>query len=104
VDRQVISALSAAGVSANANVLVEESYAASLIAFAEEKDSNLIVIGEARDGIFGGHVIGSVAGAVLHCSPIPVALAPRGYGDDAPAVITSLTAAVRTVPATSPTS
>jgi hypothetical protein len=39
-------------VSANANVLVGESCAASLIAFAEEKDSDLIVIGEARDGIF----------------------------------------------------
>jgi nucleotide-binding universal stress UspA family protein len=42
---QAISALSAAGVSANANVLVGESYAESLIAFAEEKDSDLIVIG-----------------------------------------------------------
>jgi nucleotide-binding universal stress UspA family protein len=93
---QATSALSAAGVSANPNVLVGESYSESLIAFAEEKDSDLIVIGGARDGIFGGHVIGSVAGALLHCSPIPVALAPRGYAEDPPAAITSLTAAVPT--------
>jgi nucleotide-binding universal stress UspA family protein len=93
---QATSALSAAGVSANSNVLVGESYSESLIAFAEEKDSDLIVIGGARDGIFGGHVIGSVAGALLHCSPIPVALAPRGYAEDPPAAITSLTAAVPT--------
>jgi nucleotide-binding universal stress UspA family protein len=93
---QATSALSAAGVSANSNVLVGESYSESLIAFAEEKESDLIVIGGARDGIFGGHVIGSVAGALLHCSPIPVALAPRGYAEDPPAAITSLTAAVPT--------
>jgi nucleotide-binding universal stress UspA family protein len=95
---QATSALSAAGVSANSNVLVGESYSESLIAFAEKKDSDLIVIGGARDGIFGGHVIGSVAGALLHCSPIPVALAPRGYAEDPPATITSVTAAVPTRP------
>ena len=93
---QATSALSAAGVPATSNVLVGESYSESLIAFAEAKDSDLIVIGGARDGIFGGHVIGSVAGALLHCSPIPVALAPRGYAEDPPAAITSLTAAVPT--------
>jgi nucleotide-binding universal stress UspA family protein len=93
---QAISALAAIGVSATSNVLVGESYAETLIAFAEGKDSDLIVIGGARDGIFGGHVIGSVAGALLHCSPIPVALAPRGYAEDPPTAITSLTAAVPT--------
>jgi len=92
------SALAAAGVTANSNVLVGESYSESLIAFAEEQDSDLIVIGGARDGVFGGHVIGSVAGALLHCSPIPVALAPRGYSEDPPHTITSVTAAVPTKP------
>ncbi len=40
------------------------------------------MIGGARDGFFGGHVIGPVSGALLHRSPIPVALAPRGYAED----------------------
>ena len=79
-----IGALAAAGVSANSTVLVGESFAESLIDFAEQKNSDLIVIGGARDGIFGGHVIGSVTGALLHRSPIPVALAPRGYAEDPP--------------------
>ena len=48
--------------------------------------------------MFGGHVIGSVAGALLHCSPIPVALAPRGYAEDPPPTITAVTAAVPTRP------
>ena len=48
--------------------------------------------------MFGGHVIGSVAGSLLHCSPIPVALAPRGYAEDPPPTITAVTAAVPTRP------
>lgn len=93
---RAVSALGRAGVTSTPNVLVGESYSESLIAFAEEKNSDLIVIGGARDGIFGGHVIGSIAGALLHCSPIPVALAPRGYSEDPPDKITSVTAAVPT--------
>lgn len=93
-----IDALAAKGVSASSTVLVGESYAESLIEFAQQKNSDLIVIGGARDGIFGGHVIGSVAGALLHRSPIPVALAPRGYAEDPPVGITSVTAAVPTRP------
>jgi nucleotide-binding universal stress UspA family protein len=93
---QAVAALAKVGVEATANVFVGESYSESLIAFAEEKNSDLIVIGGARDGIFGGHVIGSIAGALLHCSPIPVALAPRGFAEDPPDTIASVTAAVPT--------
>lgn len=95
---QAVSALAAKGVTAEATVTVGESYSESLLAFAEEKSSDLIVIGGARDGFFGGHVIGSVAGELLHCSPIPVALAPRGYADDPDDRITEITAAVPTKP------
>lgn len=91
-----VAALSGVGNSVGSTVLVGESYAESLIDFAESKSSDLIVIGGARDGMFGGHVIGSVAGELLHCSPIPVALAPRGYADDPPGTITAITAAVPT--------
>lgn len=88
--------LAAGGLDVSSTVLVGESYAESLIDFAESKSSDLIVIGGAKDGIFGGHIIGSVAGELLHCSPIPVALAPRGYAEDPPATITEITAAVPT--------
>jgi nucleotide-binding universal stress UspA family protein len=95
---KAVDALAAKGVSATSTVLVGESYSESLIDFAQQKNSDLIVIGGARDGMFGGHVIGSVAGALLHRSPIPVALAPRGYADDPPDKITAITAAVPTRP------
>lgn len=91
-----VANLADSGVTAGASVLVGESFAESLIEFAEGKASDLIVVGGARDGFFGGHTIGPVAGALLHCSPIPVALAPRGYAEDEPSAITEITVAVPT--------
>ncbi len=95
---RAIDRLTAIGVSASSTVLVGESFAESLIGFAEQKDSDLIVVGGARDGFFGGHTIGPVTGALLHSSPIPVALAPRGYADDPDDSIAAVTAAVPTRP------
>lgn len=93
-----VARLANAGVSAQPHVLVGESPAESLLDFAEGHDSDLLVVGAARDGFFGGHVIGPVTSALLHRSTIPVALAPRGYADDPPAAIASVTAAVPTKP------
>ena len=95
---RAVSTLAADGVTANSTVTVGESFAESLVAFAEQKSSDLIVVGGARDGFFGGHTIGPVTGALLHSSPIPVALAPRGYAEDPDDVISSVTAAVPTRP------
>jgi nucleotide-binding universal stress UspA family protein len=95
---RAIDRLTADNVSASSTVLVGESFAESLIGFAEQKDSDLIVVGGARDGFFGGHTIGPVTGALLHSSPIPVALAPRGYADDPDEAFAAVTAAVPTRP------
>jgi len=95
---RAIDRLTANAVSASSNVLVGESFAESLVGFAEQKDSDLIVVGGARDGFFGGHTIGPVTGALLHSSPIPVALAPRGYADDPDESFAAVTAAVPTRP------
>jgi nucleotide-binding universal stress UspA family protein len=95
---KAVAALAAVGVTAGSTVTVGESFAQSLIDFAEEKSSDLIVVGGARDGFFGGHTIGPVTGALLHSSPIPVALAPRGYAEDPDEVIEGITAAVPTRP------
>jgi nucleotide-binding universal stress UspA family protein len=86
------------GVRAGSAVMVGESFAQTLIDFAEEKSSDLIVVGGARDGFFGRHTIGPVTGALLHSSPIPVALAPRGYAEDPDESFTAVTAAVPTKP------
>ena len=95
---RAIDHLAANGVSASSTVLVGESFAESLVGFAEQKESDLIVVGGARDGFFGGHTIGPLTGALLHSSPIPVALAPRGYADDPDEAMAAVTAAVPTRP------
>ena len=93
-----VAKLAADGVTANSTVLVGESFSESLVAFAYGKESDLIVVGGARDGFFGGHTIGPVTNALLHTSHIPVALAPRGYADDPDDAFTTVTAAVPTRP------
>ncbi|MCV7151653.1 universal stress protein [Mycolicibacterium pyrenivorans] len=95
---RAVAALAAAGVAAESTVAVGESFAQSLVEFAEQKASDLIVVGGARDGFFGRHTIGPVTGALLHSSPIPVALAPRGYAEDPDEAIEAVTAAVPTKP------
>ncbi|BBY87632.1 universal stress protein [Mycolicibacterium tokaiense] len=93
---EAVATLADWGVTASSAVLVGESFAESLIEFAESKHSDMIVVGGAKDGFFGGHTIGPVAGALLHCSPIPVALAPRGWSDEPPVKIREITVAVPT--------
>ncbi|MGB3355448.1 MAG: universal stress protein [Mycobacterium sp.] len=93
---KAVAALAADGVTAGSTVTVGESFAQSLIDFAEQKASDLIVVGGARDGFFGRHTIGPVTNALLHSSPIPVALAPRGYAEDPDEAIDAVTAAVPT--------
>lgn len=95
---KAVAALAADGVHATATVTVGESFAQKLIEFAEQHDSDLIVVGGARDGFFGRHTIGPVTGALLHTSPIPVALAPRGYAEDPDESFDAVTAAVPTRP------
>jgi nucleotide-binding universal stress UspA family protein len=95
---QALSALTEDGVNATSTVLVGESFAESLVGFAQRKSSDLIVVGGARDGFFGGHTIGPVTQALLHLSPIPVALAPRGYAEDPDDAILAITAAIPTRP------
>lgn len=56
-----------------------ESYVHGLIEVAKEDNAALIVVGAASNGIFKRFTVGSVANGLLHASPVPVALAPRGY-------------------------
>ena len=66
-------------VSVEFHVRHAESFAAGLIEAAVEYQAGLIVVGAASSGLFKRHTVGSVANALLHASPVPVALAPRGY-------------------------
>jgi nucleotide-binding universal stress UspA family protein len=85
-------ALVPAELEAKFHVRRAESFAAGLIDAAVEYQAGLIVVGAANNGLFKRYSVGSVANALLHASPVPVALAPRGYRRTDP--VTRLTLAV----------
>lgn len=60
------------------NLRYSQSYPDGLLAAAKDLDSTLLVMGGGRHGALGKVSLGSIGNTLLHSSPIPVALAPRG--------------------------
>ena len=52
---------------------------AGLLEVAEERDANAIAVGSAASGAPGHVMLGSTTSRLLHSSPLPVAIAPRGF-------------------------
>ena len=77
-------ALVPADVTARAHIRRGDSEAQALIEAAVEMDAAALVIGASSGGLLKRFTIGSVAGSLLHSSPVPVALAPHGYERTAP--------------------
>jgi len=77
---------------ATADVVYADSVAEGLIDAARDADAALIIVSAARNGPLKRFAIGSVANALLHASPVPVALVPSGY--ERPSRITRMTATV----------
>ncbi|MEL4503852.1 universal stress protein [Luteococcus sp. H138] len=66
-----------AGLDVKLHVLRSPSVAAGILQAAKELQVELVVMGAGHGS--GMPVMSSVASAILHASPVPVALAPRGY-------------------------
>ena len=66
---------------------------AGLLEVAEQREASLIVAGSASSGGAGSVTLGSVTSRLLHSSPVPVALAPRGFHCPPAARVTRVTAA-----------
>jgi nucleotide-binding universal stress UspA family protein len=64
-----------------------------LVEVAEEHDARLIVLGSSAAGVLGRVAFGSVAHRLLHTSPVPVVLGPRGFRCRADARVRRVTAA-----------
>jgi nucleotide-binding universal stress UspA family protein len=56
----------------------DESSSAGLITAAEALNAEVLVVGGAGGGIAGAFSLGSVVNNLVHASPIPVVIAPRG--------------------------
>jgi nucleotide-binding universal stress UspA family protein len=66
---------------------------AGLLEVAEERDASVIVAGSSAAGGSGQVSLGSATSRLLHSSPIPVALAPRGFRARPEARVQRVTAA-----------
>lgn len=55
------------------------SVTSALLGAAEECGADLLVLGSSTDGAVGRVVVGSTTDKLLHVSPIPLALSPRGF-------------------------
>jgi nucleotide-binding universal stress UspA family protein len=74
-------------------VLQARSTSSGLLEVAQQHDATMVVLGSSTAGVLGRVAFGSVAERLLHSSPLPVALAPRGFRSRADARVTDLTAA-----------
>ena len=66
---------------------------AGLLELAEQHEASLIVAGSSPSGGSGSVTLGSVTTRLLHSSPLPVALAPRGFRAARDARVRRVTAA-----------
>ncbi|SDD13537.1 Nucleotide-binding universal stress protein, UspA family [Sanguibacter gelidistatuariae] len=92
-------ALLPAGVPATDDVRLARSVPAALHDAATEHAATTLVLGSSEDGVRGRIAVGSVADRVLHSSPVPVAIAPRGFSADGSGrLLTRVTVAVDSGP------
>ena len=69
------------------------SVSSGLIEAAEQQHAHYLVVGSSPSGALGRIALGSVSDRLLHTSPVPVAVAPRGYDSDSRTRINRLTVA-----------
>jgi nucleotide-binding universal stress UspA family protein len=55
------------------------SVSGGLVEVVEELSADVLVLGSSSNGQLGQVVIGSTADRLLHSSPVPLAISPRGY-------------------------
>lgn len=66
-----------------------------LMELAEQRHASMIIVGSAGEGQPGRIALGSASDTLLHASPVPVAIAPRGYRTAQNARVSRVTAAYR---------
>ncbi|PND57632.1 universal stress protein [Mycobacterium sp. ENV421] len=69
------------------------SVSGGLLEAISELDAEVLILGSSADGKLGQVVIGSTADRLLHSSPVPMAISPRGYRGSKSGGLTRITAA-----------
>jgi nucleotide-binding universal stress UspA family protein len=73
--------------------VAHRSASGGLLEAVEELKADVLVLGSAADGKLGQVVVGSTADRLLHSSPVPLAISPRGYRGPKAGGLTRITAA-----------
>ncbi|MAU82245.1 MAG: universal stress protein UspA [Gordonia sp.] len=74
--------------------LDHRTVASALIEHARALDADAIAISSTGDGQLGQIVLGSTADTLMHRSPVPVGISPRGYRSPKDGLLTRVTAAI----------
>jgi nucleotide-binding universal stress UspA family protein len=80
--------------------VAHRSASGGLLEALAELEPELLILGSAADGKLGQVVVGSTADRLLHSSPVPMAISPRGYRGSKVAGLTRLTAGYPGTPET----
>ena len=76
--QQIIGAL-ADSLDVKYHKVAHRSVSGGLLEAVNELEAEALILGSAADGKLGQVVVGSTADRLLHSSPVPLAIAPRGY-------------------------
>ena len=97
--QECISTL-AGGLDVNYHKVAHRSTSGGLLEAVEELKPEALILGSASDGKLGQVVVGSTADRLLHSSPVPMAISPRGYRGSKAGGLTRITAAYPGTPET----
>ncbi|AZG43878.1 universal stress protein [Gordonia insulae] len=76
------------------HVALDENSADGILKEIDRLGSTILVVGGSGGGLIGRHSLGSVVNDLLHSSPVPVALAPRGFSHTGAPRVREITAAI----------
>jgi nucleotide-binding universal stress UspA family protein len=90
----------ASGLEVKYHKVAHRSASGGLLEAAGELEPEVLILGSAADGKLGQVVVGSTADRLLHSSPVPMAVSPRGYRGSKAGGLTRITAAYPGTPDT----
>jgi nucleotide-binding universal stress UspA family protein len=80
--------------------VAHRSVSGGLLEAVSDVEPEVLILGSAADGQLGQVVVGSTADRLLHSSPVPLAISPRGYRGSKAVRLTRITAAYPGTPET----
>ena len=87
-----------AGIEVATHIAFHDSAGEGIIAEAQRTGASAIVVGGSGGGLVGGHTLGSVVNDLVHSSPLPLVLSPRGARRSKVAEVREITCALGTRP------